>query len=187
MAKEIERTIGVTTAPTGTWVQTDRAAHEKWAKLAVKNPRAAAILHVLVAKMGRHNALVVSQQTLAKLADCSLRTIQYSLKTLKEDNWVDVRQIGQNGTVNAYIINDRVAWSGKRDGIRYSLFSSAVMLSDAEQPDCDELGAQAALMRIPELYQDEKQLPSGDGLPPPSQPSFIGLEPDLPARIVKEQ
>lgn len=41
---------------------------------------------------------------------------------LAEDRWIEVRQIGENGTVNAYIVNDRVAWFGPRDGIRYSLF-----------------------------------------------------------------
>src|SRR3546814_6712951 len=44
---------------------------------------------------------------------------------LAEDRWIEIRQIGENGTVNAHIINHRVAWSGKRDGLRYSLFSAA--------------------------------------------------------------
>ena len=44
--------LGLTTAPGGTWVQTDRAAHERWAQLAIANPRASSVLHVLVAQMG---------------------------------------------------------------------------------------------------------------------------------------
>src|SRR3546814_6119654 len=78
-----------------------------------------------------------------------------------------MRQIGENGTVNAHIINDRVAWSGKRDGLRYSLFSAAVIISEAEQPDFEELGQQAPLRRLPSLFRDERQLPSGPGTPPP--------------------
>src|SRR3546814_3622969 len=79
------------------------------------------------------------------------------------------------------VINDRVAWTGKRDGIRYSLFSAAVLIADDEQPDREELGAQPALHRLPNLFPGERQLPSGPGLPPPSEPSLPGMEPDLPA------
>src|SRR3546814_4386854 len=69
----------------------------------------------------------------------------------------------------------------KRDGIRYSLFSAAVLIADDEQPDREELGAQPALHRLPNLFPGERQLPSGPGLPPPSEPSLPGMEPDLPA------
>jgi hypothetical protein len=182
MAAGRERQLGLTTAQNGTWVQTDRAAHERWAILATENPRAAALLHVIIAKMGRHNALVASQETLASLAKCSARTVRRSLSVLQENNWIEARQIGPSGTVNAYIVNDRVAWSGNRDGIRYSLFSAAVLISDAEQPDRDDIGAQPSLETIPTMYRDEQQLPSGEGLAPPSSPSLPGLEHDLPAR-----
>ena len=94
---------------------------------------------------------------------------------------MEVRQIGENGTVNAYIINDRVAWSGKRDGIRYSLFSAAIILSSDEQPDQSLLDELEPLRRVPSLFQGERQLPSGAGLPPVSQPFFDGMEPNLPS------
>lgn len=176
------KSLALATSPGGTWVQTERAAHEKWAKLAVGNPRAAALLHVIISQMGRHNALIASQTNLARAADCSLRTLQRSLNILKENNWVEVRQIGPTGTACAYIINDRVAWSGARDGIRYSLFSAAVLVSDDEQPDRNTLDSQTPLTKIPSLYPGERQLPAGPGLPPPSEPSLPGLEPDLPSR-----
>src|SRR3546814_5348851 len=98
-----------------------------------------------------HNAVVVSQKTLAALMKCSRRTVQRAVDVLAEDRWIEIRQIGENGTVNAHIINDRVAWSGKRDGLRYSLFSAAVIISEAEQPDFEELGQQAPLRRLPSL------------------------------------
>ena len=176
------RELGLTTKPTGTWVQTDRAAHERWASLTLSHPRAAALLHLMVARMGRNNALVVSQQTLARLAGCSLRTVQYALQALREHRWIDVVQIGSAGTVNAYVINDRVAWSGKRDGIRYSLFSAVVLASSAEQPDEAAIAQRRPLEPIPALYPGEQQLPTGPGLPPPSEPPLPGFEPDLPAR-----
>jgi hypothetical protein len=174
--------IGVTTAPSGTWVQTERAAHEQWAKLISSNPKAAALMHVIIGNMGRHNALVASQSLLAEMLGCTVRTVQRSLEALKDGNWLEVRQIGPAGTTNAYIVNDRVAWSGDRDGIRYSLFSAAVMVSGADQPDRAELGSQMPLKRIPSLFPGERQLPTGPGEPPISQPAFEGMEIDLPAR-----
>ena len=180
-----ERQIGVTTAPTGTWVQTDRLAHEKLARLIADHPKAASLMHVMIGNMGRHNALVASQKTLAAKLGCTTRTIQRALEVLENGNWIEVRQIGPTGTTNAYVINDRVAWSGNRDGIRYSLFSAAVIVSEHDQPDRDELGEQPLLHRLPDIYPNERQLPSGPGLPPPSEPSFPGMEPDLPARSME--
>ena len=63
-----QKGLALATAPGGTWVQTDRSAHEQWALLSIANPRAASVLHVLVAQMGRHNAIVSSQATLARAA-----------------------------------------------------------------------------------------------------------------------
>src|SRR3546814_448611 len=73
----------------------------------------------------------------------------------------------------------RVVWSGPREGLRYSLFSATVVVSDSEQPDRDTLGKQEPLRRLPPI--GERQLPHGDGLPPRSQPLLAGIEPDLPA------
>lgn len=182
MSKERPRELGVTTRPGGTWVQTERAAHERWAKMSISQPRASALLHVILSQMGRHNALVASQANLARLANCSVRTIKRSLEVLKAGNWIEIRQIGPTGTANVYVVNDRVAWSGDRDGIRYSLFSATILVSDDEQPDQADLDALPVLERIPSMMPGERQLPSGDGLPPPSEPSLPGMEPDLPTR-----
>lgn len=143
-------------------------------------------MHILTARVGEHNAVVVSQKTLAELMKCSRRTVQRAVDVLVQDRWIELRQIGENGTVNAHIINDRVAWSGKRDGIRYSLFSAAVIVSDEEQPDREQLDNQQPLRRLPSLFRDERQMPGGDGLPPPSQPFLSGMEPELPALDLEE-
>lgn len=165
----------------GAWVQTERAAHEAWAALMRENPSAAMLMHILVARLGQHNAVVISQKVLGDLMGKSRDTVKRAVATLKDRNWVEVRQIGDRGTVNAYIVNDRIAWTGKRDGIRYSLFSATVVVSDEEQPDRNNLSQHPALKRLPDLLPGEAQLPSGAGLPPISQPTFPGMEPDLPA------
>jgi hypothetical protein len=138
-------------------------------------------MHLLAARVGEHNAVVISQKTLASLAGASRRGVQNALKVLERDCWLELRQIGERGTVNAHVINDRVVWSGPRDGLRYSKFSAVVIVSDEEQPDREDLGRQEPLHKLPRLYPDEKQLPSGPGLPPPSEQALPGLEPDLPA------
>lgn len=165
----------------GTWVQTERAAHEAWAALIDQSPQAAKIMHILTARIEDHNAVVVSQDTLAKLAKASRRTVQRALTVLRDGNWIDIRQIGPNGTVNAYVINDRVAWADRRDNLRLSIFSATVIADAEEQPDQDQLHSLPSLHRLPTLFDGEAQLPSGAGLPPVSQPYFDGLEPDLPA------
>ncbi len=163
----------------GNWVQTEREAHEAWARLISKSPKAAQLMHILTARIGEHNAVVISQPTLAKLMNCHLNTVAKSAKLLASENWIEIRRIGGSGTTNAYVVNDRVAWTGKRDGIRYSLFSANVIVSEEEQPDREEIGKQKPLRRLPRV--GEGQLPNGDGLPPPSQPFLEGMEPALPS------
>lgn len=161
------------------WVQTDRTTHEEWARLSIKSPRAAALLHLLVARVGDKNAVVVAQGVLAKLLGVSRRTVIRALEDLAAGNWIEIRQVGELGTFNAYVLNDRVAWHGARDGLRWSLFSANVLVSSEDQPDRDTLGEQAPLRRLPR--RGELQIPSGDGLPPPSEPALPGFELDLPA------
>lgn len=170
--------------PHGSWVQTERAAHEAWANLVAKAPKAAQLMHILTARVGENNAVVISHKTLAAIMKVkSITTVKTALQVLHDDRWIEIRQIGDRGTVNAYVMNDRVVWTGARDGMRYSLFSATVVISEEEQPDRDSLSQQAALRSIPSLLPGERQLPSGEGLPPPSEPSLPGFEQDLPAVV----
>lgn len=162
----------------GTWIQTDRSAHEAWAILS-KKPAASAVMHILCANLGDHNAVVISQPELARLANISLRSIQRAIADLVAGNWIEIRRIGGSAQVNAYVVNDRVAWQGQRDGIRYSLFSATVVVSEAEQTAQTEVNRDVPLRTLPQL--GEAQIPSGEGLPPVSQRFLDGFEPDLPA------
>lgn len=164
----------------GTWVQTDRKGHEAFSQLILRKPRAAALMHLLISRMGENNAVVASRKNLARLMDCHANTVDKAIADLVTRNWIEVRQTGGAGSTNAYIINDRIAWSGKRDGIRYSLFSATVLVSDDDQPDQLDLDNKQPLHRIPRMLPGERQLPTGDGLLPPSEPSLPGMEPDLP-------
>lgn len=165
----------------GSWVQTERKAHEAWANLIGRKPRAAALLHHLVAQMGHQNAVMVSQKTLAKIMGSSLDTVKRAIRDLEAERWIQVVKMNGPGTVAAYVINDRVAFQGKRENMRFSLFSATV-IADAE--DQDPLALEHAdLRKIPTLFPGERQLPTGPGEDPPSQPPLAGMEPDLPAIV----
>lgn len=163
----------------GHWVQTERKAHEAWASLIGRKPRAAALLHNLVAQMGHQNAVMVSQKTLAKLMGSSLDTIKRALRDLEAERWIQVVKMNGPGTVAAYVVNDRVAWGQPRDQLMLSVFSANVV-ADAEDQDPLTL-EHGELRRIPTLFPGERQLPTGPGEDPPAQPSIPSMEPDLPA------
>lgn len=162
----------------GQWVQTERKAHEAWARLCMTKPVAGALLHKLVATMGHQNAVVVPQKVLAALLGVSDRTIQRAVRELVSDKWIQVVRLGK-GKEAAYVVNDCVAWGQPRDQLRLSAFSATIVAS-ADDQDTATLEPQD-LRRIPTLYPGERQLPVGSGEDPPSQPSIDGLEPELPA------
>ena len=175
-------------SPVGNWVQTERAAHEEWARfLQLKGAVGASrVLHLLLSRMGPHNAVAISEPALAELLDCSERTVRRGVAMLKKHNWIDIGKMGK-GSTNVYVINDRIAWSGKRNGIKYSLFSASIVLSETDQPDKVSLSEQAQLRQLPEMFRGEQQLPSGDGLPPPSEPALPGMEPSIPSVVRDEE
>lgn len=162
----------------GTFVQTDRATHEAWAKLAIRKPAASAILHYLAANVGRENAVIVSQKAIAKVLGITDRTVRNAMNDLADGNWLQMVKIGA-GRECAYVLNDRVAWANKRDNLRFSRFTAQVIADADDQTDQTLSGP--SLHRLPDMFPGEKQLPSGNGLPPVSQPFFDGMEPDLPA------
>jgi hypothetical protein len=150
------------------------------------SPRAGALLHHLVANMGHQNAVVVNQATLAKMMRCDPRTVRRAIAELVADNWIQSVSLGGAGTVNAYIVNDQVAWGEARGSMpRVSVFSARI-IADIDDQDSQTL-TRSNLRRIPVLYSNEMQLPNGPGEPPPFQPSIGGLEPDLPHLSGMEQ
>ncbi len=123
----------------GSWVQVERQAHIEWAALIRTRPKAASLLHHLVALMDRHNAVVVSQKVLMRLMGVSESTVRRSITDLAEGNWIQVVRLGK-GREAAYVINDRVAWANKRSKLNTSSFSATVY-ADIEDQDADTLSA----------------------------------------------
>ncbi len=158
-----------------TWVQTERKAHEAWAVLTMESPKAAALMHRLVAMMGHQNAVVISQKTIAKLMKCSVDTVQRAIKALERGNWIQAVRLNGPGTVSAYVVNANVAWGESRDQIgRLAVFTASVVADAADQPE-GQL-ERSDLRKIPLIYPPEQALPVGEG-EPGGQPSFEGFEP----------
>lgn len=166
--------LGISARPKrGRWVQTERRAHEAWADLIARKPRAAQLLHQLTAKMGHQNAVVISQQTLAVLLKVHVRTVARAVSDLVDERWIQVVRIGK-GKEAAYVVNDQVAWAAPRGLLRLSVFSAAVV-ADASEQDKRSLEP-VDLRRIPTLYPGEMQLPSGPG-ETPGQGALTGVDP----------
>lgn len=163
----------------GTWVQTERRAHEAWDLLIQRHPTAARLMHRLVANMDKQGAVIMSQRTLAEMIGVHRNTIGKAVKILEADNWIETVQLGGTaGGVKGYLINRRVAWADKRKNQQFAAFDARVVVSASEQTS-KILEDRPPLRELPRA--GEFQLPSGDGMPPPSQPTFDGMEPDLPS------
>lgn len=161
----------------GTWVQTERSAHEAWALLTLEKPRAGSLLHLMVANMDHRGALIASHATLAALAKTSVSTLKRALAELIAGQWIQTVRLGsERGGALAYVVNSRVAWAGKRENLRFALFDARVLVSSLDQESLEG----PVLRQIPAMLPGELQLPSGKGEPPPGQPLIPGMEPDLP-------
>lgn len=160
------------------WSQTDLEVHEAWGRLCVKRPVAAGLLHCLVKYASGRNAVVIGQQTLADLLGVSDRSVRTAISQLEAGNWIQVVRVGK-GRECAYVVNRRVSWTERRGRITLAAFSAEII---ADKRDQDPDASTAPLRRIPTLMPGERQLPSGAGEPPPSQPYLEGVDPpDLPA------
>ena len=168
-----------------TWVQTDRAAHEAWGHLVHKSPRAAALMHHLVAHMDQSAAVVASYATLAKICGFSVATVRRAVDDLKSRQWIQVVQIGGKGAANAFVVNSRVAWAANRD----------MLLWRHSQPEFSQVQTSkmqkhwmARLFDVSRILRaGERQLPTGPGEDPPSQPAIEGMEPDLPSLQAEQE
>jgi hypothetical protein len=164
--------------PRGTWVQTERAGHEAWAQLIADAPRAAALLHIMVANMDETGGLVASHATLSKLTNVSVATTKRALAVLTENQWIQAIRIGgDRGGCLAYIVNSRIAWASSRENLKLASFSARVIVSSEDQQD---LGT-GPLRQAPKLAPGDMQLPVGPGMDPPAQQLLEGFEPDLPS------
>lgn len=178
MSKSEQKQLGRAATPKKmTFVMTERAAHEAWAKLTLKSPRAAMLLHILIARIGPQNAVVASLKTLAKLMGCNRRTVQRAVADLVEGNWIQRFCVG--GTVHGYVVNSQVVWGENRGTRQYTVFDARIIVDLDDQDDQEAMLNGQSLRRLPLLTPpDEIALPQGEGEPGCSG-LLPGMEPSL--------
>ncbi len=101
--------------------------------LTEKDPNALSVLFILVEKMNKQNAIVVSQKALMQWTGKSRTTIHNAIKALEETKFVQIVKIG---TSNAYVVNSTVFWqSDALTKERTTTFSAQVVAIESEQDE----------------------------------------------------
>lgn len=76
-------------------------------RLTNKDSNALSILLIMVEKMNKQNALIISQKNLEKITGKSRTTVHRAIKVLREEQFIEVIKVG---TANAYVVNANVFW-----------------------------------------------------------------------------
>lgn len=95
----------------------------------IKKGSSLQILHWMTAEMGKDNALIVSQDTIAEALDLSIPTIQRSIKTLIDAQILLMVKVG-GGII--YHLNSTIVWKSWATNKKYAKFSAQVILGEKE-------------------------------------------------------
>lgn len=155
-----------------TWAQVSLEAMGHLADLMDRNHNAAK----LILKLMRHmddsgtggGVVLMSRQTIAEILNCSLPTVDRTLKVLYTEGWVQRIRVGG---ASALAINSRVAWTNKREKLAYAIFTATVIASRSEQ-DAIAL-APPPPKELPRIGRDELTLVAGGT----GQPDLEGIPP----------
>lgn len=145
------------------WLQFEKKALKELQDLSIKSPASMGTLMYMVNRMSRSNALVVSQQAIAKELGIARETVNKAIKYLVKHNFV---QVIKAAGASVYVVNSRVAWQGIR-GERYAAFGADVIAMESEQTG--ELDDLPPLKGVPRLHDGERILVGNEEGPPPDQ------------------
>lgn len=117
-------------SPFGRWTQYNNEHTKEMMWLALKHPKAHAILLFLVDQMDTYNAVICSMQVLQEVLEIGRTTASNAIKVLKDNGFIAVLK---SGTSNVYAINDSVYWKSWGNKKQYSKFPANVVLALSEQ------------------------------------------------------
>jgi len=129
---EQEREKRMKRSPFSRWTQFNNEHTKELMWLALKHPKAHAILYFLVDQMDEYNAVMCSFQVIQEVLGIGRTTAHNSIKVLKENGFIAVLK---SGTSNVYAINDTVYWKSWGNNKNYSKFPANVVLSLSEQEE----------------------------------------------------
>jgi DNA-binding transcriptional ArsR family regulator len=117
-------------SPFSRWTQYNNERTREMMWLALKYPKAHAILLFLVDQMDNYNAVMCSYQVLQEVLEVSKATVQRNIQVLKDNGYIAVLK---SGTSNVYAINDTVYWKSWGNNLKYSKFPANIVLALTEQ------------------------------------------------------
>ena len=164
---------------TNEFVQVTRGYIADMRHLATKSALAHSVLWVLVERMNKTNAVVISQTALSEILGSPRGSISRAISTLKDNNWIQIVKIGSS---NAYVVNSRVVWTANnRTGHRYAVFNAEVVATETEQAQREiEAWENLELKHVPVISKTETPISGNEELPPPDQKEIdTGLD-DIP-------
>lgn len=123
-------------SPFTRWTQFNLEHTKELMWLALKHPKAHAILYFLVDQMDEYNAVMCSTNVLEEVLGISRQTISKNITLLKENGFIAVLK---SGTSNVYTINDKVYWKTYGNKHQYSKFPANVVLSMSEQDEFTQM------------------------------------------------
>lgn len=119
-------------SPFSRWTQFNNEHTKELMLLAIKYPKAHAILYFLVDQMDNYNACLCSYKVMQEVLGCGQATIARNIKTLKDLGFLAVLK---SGNANVYTINDKVYWKSWSNNRKYSKFPANVVLAMSEQDE----------------------------------------------------
>lgn len=119
-------------SPFSRWTQFNNEHTKELMMLAIKYPKAHAILYFLVDQMDNYNACICSATVMQEVLGVSRQTISKNIKILKELGFLAVLK---SGNANIYTINDKVYWKSWGNNRQYSKFPANVILAMSEQEE----------------------------------------------------
>lgn len=124
-------------SPFSRWTQFNLEHTKELIWLAIKYPKAHAILYLLVDQMDNYNAVICSSKVLEEVLGISRQTVSKNIKILKDYGFVAILK---SGASNVYTINDKVYWKSWGNKKKYSKFPANVVLAMSEQePEYQQL------------------------------------------------
>lgn len=152
-------------SPTFGWLMMDKKPIQALKKLAISHPIAMGCLMHFVENMSRSNAYMASQKSIAEQLGVSTVAVKKAVAVLESGSFIQVVKIG---TANAYVVNTKVAWQGRR-GARFAHFHADVIAYENEQPFGKDLDNNESLVQIPTLEPGERIFVCNNEIDPPDQ------------------
>ena len=103
------------------------------------------MLMLLIQKMDRQNAIMMSSASISTVLGISPATFKRAMAVLREDRWVQIVKVG---TSNAYLVNSRAFWQSYRTQ-RVASFNAKIITTGAEQKESMRRLEEVSLKRIP--------------------------------------